>query len=351
MDQEKAVSELQKEIDKIDFAGGLIETPTPETPEPKPAEKEEPATPAETPESEKETPVKEESPAAEVPESTPEKVEESKADEPKTEAIPDSHYRAALHMGYKPEEIGELYDANPALALKTLAKCYEQVNATSRQLGELGQKARQLKETPAAQPQPQPQPQPSRKDAVMKKLREKYEDDPIIDLIGELIPDQTPVPEVKGFKPQTPEPAPQPNIDQEIAVRQQINTFFSADEMDVYGDFYGKTAQTGAWDTLTPGQRANRIEVCNRAQNILDGAEMAGMRISAAEALERAHLEVAAPMAEQIVRERIVKSVQKRAAGVTLKPSGSKTPDAKGGKYNKEQAIADVAAEVKKVFG
>jgi hypothetical protein len=109
--------------------------------------------------------------------------------------------------------------------------------------------------------------------------------------------------------------------------------------MDVYGDFYGKVGQTGAWDTLTPGQKANRIEVCNRAQMILDGAAMTGMQMSAAEALERAHLEVAAPMAEEIVRERIVKSVQKRAAGVTLKPSGSKTPAPTG--YNKEQAIAE----------
>jgi hypothetical protein len=55
-------------------------------------------------------------------------------------------------------------------------------------------------------------------------------------------------------------------------------------------------------------------------------------------------------MAEQVVRERIVKSVQKRAAGVTLKPSGTATPPAKG-QYNKEQAVQDVKAEISKVFG
>ena len=342
LDAEKAAQELSAEIEKIDFAGGLTPAAsTPATPEPKPAEKEEPATPVETPEAEKE-----ETPAAEVPESTPEKVEETKADEPKADelpAIPDSHYRAALHMGWKPEEIGDLYDKSPDLALKALAKCYEQVNAASKQLGELGQRARQLQDRSQTAA-----PQASRKEAAIKKLKEKYEDDPIIDILGELLPDTQAIPEIKGFKSQTPAP---PNIDQEIAVRQQINTFFGADEMDVYDDFYGKTTQTEAWDMLTPGQRANRIEVCNRAQNILDGAALAGMSISVAEALERAHLEVAAPMVEQFVRERIVKSVWKRAAGVTLKPSGSKTPESKTGVYNKEQAITDVGAEIKKVFG
>jgi hypothetical protein len=251
-------------------------------------------------------------------------------------------------MGWTAEEVGALYDQNPDLALKTLAKCHEQVNAASKQLGELGQRARQLKDQPPAAPAPQA----SRKEAVMKKLKEKYEDDPIIDLIGELIPDAVPVPEIRGFKPQPAEPVAdqQAEIERQVAVRQQINVFFAADEMDTYGEFYGKTTQTGDWQNLTPGQRANRIEVCNRAQAILDGAAFSGMQMGAAEAMERAHLEVTAPLAEQFVRERIVKSVQKRAKGITLKPSGSKTP-APTGEYNRNQAVREMGAELKKVFG
>lgn len=345
-DQDKATKELQKELDSIDFAGGREDAPTPVKAPSAPAEKQEPSIPSDAPEVGKDVPASEEVAAEEAPESTPATGDGKPAGD--TKAIPDSHFRAALHMGWKPEDIGELYDKSPEVALKTLAKCYEQVNATSRQLGELGQRARQLKEQPPQQPQPQPQ-QPGRKESLLKKLKEKYEDDPIIDILGELIPDQTPTPE----RPRQRQPEPQytlPSIDQEIAVRQQINTFFTADEMDVYQDFYGTTSQAGGWDTLTPGQRANRLEVCNRAQNILDGAAMAGMQVSTAEALERAHLEVAAPMAEQFVRERIVKSAQKRAAGVVLKPSSTKTP-AQAGAYNKEQAIKDVSAEINKIFG
>jgi len=348
MGDEKAVAELKTAIDAIDFDGGLTSvSATPATPEQKPAE-ETPSTlvtPTKSDPVEKETPVVVETlaekPAEEEVESTPAKTEESPADD--KPAIPDSHYRAAVHMGMKAEEIGELYDQSPELALKALAKCYEMVNASSKQLGELGQQARRLKE-----PAPVTPVQPSRKEAVMKKLKEKYEDDPIIDLIGELIPDApAPRPAVQPVQQQPPERS----IDEEIAVRQTINTFFGADDMKPYEDFYGKAGQAGDWTHLTGGQVANRRETCNRAQLILDGAEATGMKMSAAEALERAHLEVAAPMVEQVVRQRIVKSVQKRAAGVTLKPSGSRTPAPAAGAYNHEQAVQEVGAELKKVFG
>lgn len=348
-DNDKAVEELQKTIDSIDFAGGV----EPSTPAAEPKEPAAEPAPIPKPEAKPEPKPQDAAPAPAEPKesaggeepATPESGEPKPADEPK--AIPDSHYRAALHMGWKPEDIGELYDKSPEVALKTLAKCYEQVNATSKQLGELGQRARQMREQPPAAPAA---PQPSRKEAVMKKLKEKYEDDPIIDLLGELIPDTVPVPEIRGFKSESPAPQA-PTVDQEIAVRQQINTFFTADEMDVFQDFYGTTSQAGDWSMLTPGQKANRIEVCNRAQNILDGATMAGMQVSTAEAMERAHLEVTAPIAEQFVRERIVKSAQKRAAGVTLRPSGSKTPAPAAGQYNKEEAVKEMGAELKKVLG
>jgi hypothetical protein len=341
------VEELAAEIDKIDFGGGLAPASTPASAEEK-ATEEKPPTPAPTEKSAEETKevkteeqTQTEKPAEGETSTSPESAETKADDRP---AIPDSHYRAAIHVLKLPADqaaakIGALYDADPELALQWLAGCYEQVNATSKQLGELGQRARQLREQPVAALA-----QPSRKEAVMKELRKKYEDDPIIDLIGELIPDAPVAPR---------QPAPQPasqevEVERQVAIRQEINNFFGADEMGVYGDFYGKA---GDWQQLTPGQRANRIEVCNRAQAILDGAAFSGMQLNTAEALERAHLEVAAPQAEQFVRERIVKSVTKWAKGVTLKPSGSKTPAPAGGTYSKDQAIQEMGAELKKVFG
>ena len=47
-------------------------------------------------------------------------------------AIPDNHYRAAVHQGWKPEDIKELYDSNPKLALKTLKKIHEDSHQVSQ---------------------------------------------------------------------------------------------------------------------------------------------------------------------------------------------------------------------------
>ncbi|MEN6333486.1 MAG: hypothetical protein ABFE01_04445, partial [Phycisphaerales bacterium] len=147
----KEITELQTEIDKIDFEGGLDESPTPAPAPVEPAAKSEPTSEPEVkPEPEPQDAVPTKAKPKELT-ATDDPTPEPKTDEPaaeETKAIPDSHYRAALHMGYTPEEIGALYDANPDLALKTVAKAYESVNAVSRQLGELGQRARQIREQP-----------------------------------------------------------------------------------------------------------------------------------------------------------------------------------------------------------
>jgi hypothetical protein len=88
-----------------------------------------------------------------------------------------------------------------------------------------------------------------------------------------------------------------------------------------------------------------------RAQLMLDGAEATGIKLSAVEAMERAHLEVSAPITSQIVREQIKASVVKRAKGVTLKPSAGKTPPAKGEAYNEQEHIKEVGVQLKSIFG
>ena len=337
--------ELQVAIDAIDWAGGPgLETPAPATPEATPVEPaaaEDPTLTVPKEETPKET-------IAEPEAATPETPAEPTAEEPpakETPAIPDSHYRAALHANWTAEEIGKLMDTDPDLALKTFAKLHESYNASSKQLGELGQKMRQLKDKETAGA-----PTPSQAPAVdewEKKLREKYEDDPIVELVieqrRELKQKREPV--------ESPRSDPQRDIETEIAQRQQINQFFAGDEMSVFKDHYGKTGSTENWQNLTPAQIQHRKEVCDQAQIILDGAAMAGLQISSAEALERAHVQLTAPMAAQFVRDRIVQSVQKRAKGVTLKPSSSKTPEPTGGTYNKTKAIETVANLQKKIFG
>ena len=266
-------------------------------------------------------------------------------------ALIDSHYRAAQRMGMSPGEISDLYDASPELAERTIAKCYEMVNAESERLGKLGIATQKAQATPAPQLQPQ-QPADDRVSKLIAKVKDHYDgDDPMAEVLTELLKDRQPASQPQPQQRQEPE-IPQRTVDEEIASRQQINTFFADPELESYDELYGKNSSAlGDWSHLTPGQRANRVETCNRAQVILYGAAAAGMEMGTAEALERAHLEVAAPMAEQIIRTRLVNSAKKRAKGVTLVPGGKRPAASATGNYDHKQAIDNVGARIKEVLG
>jgi hypothetical protein len=80
-------------------------------------------------------------------------------------------------------------------------------------------------------------------------------------------------------------------------VRGQINTFFSSGTMRDYEDLYGTTTRLCEdWSRLTPTQQANRGAVCNRAQEILDDAVLAGVQMNVAQALWKGHSEVLASL-------------------------------------------------------
>jgi len=144
---------------------------------------------------------------------------------------------------------------------------------------------------------------------------------------------------------------PTRSVDEEIASRQQIGTFFGSPDLEAYAELYGENESAlGGWDHLTPGQKANRVEVCNRAQVILYGAAAAGMEMGTAEALERAHLEVAAPMVERVFRSRITKSAKRREKGVTLRPSGQRPSERSGGEHNHKESVAEMGQALNAVF-
>ena len=356
---DNAVKDLQAEIDKIDFDGGLAPgdvtsaASTQDPPVVKPEASDEP-TPEPEPEPKDADPEPEPEPGEADPEPTPQDDDSEEDDKP---ALPDSHYRAAIRMGMTAEEISELYDASPATAVKAVAKCFEMVNRASQQLGALGRAAQQAQQKPQSGPQPQPQPEPqgsSRVNKLIEKVRDHYDgDDPMAEVLVELLKDRQPQAQPQPQPEPQSQGIPQRTVDEEIAARQQINTFFADEDIKPYEELYGTNSSTlGGWSHLTPGQRANRVEVCERAQMILYGAAAVGDQMGTAEALERAHLEISAPMAEQIVRSRIVSSAKRRERGLTLRPNSDRPPSStKPGEYDKGQAVDEMKAELKKVFG
>ena len=268
--------------------------------------------------------------------------------------LPDNYFRAAQHQGWTPEEIAELYDQNPKQAIKTFGKIYESTNNLSQQFAAAGRVAIELerkKVQPAAQPQMVEQ-----KPAVdVEKLRKQYEDDPFGTMV-ELVKSATQKPESTVTPQATPttQPESRQTFEEDMAILQQLNQFFGAEDMESYGDFYGasKDASGNAlydYGLLSPGQRANRQAVVNLADQIISGAELQGQQMSVAQGLELAHLAVTRPMTESVIRGKIVSAVKKRNKGITLKPSGAKTlPDSAtgGGQKTEEQLEIDTAARL-----
>lgn len=282
--------------------------------------------------------------AADDSDSTPEDSDDEPADDDTEEedkpAIPDNYYRAAVHQGWTPEEIKDLYDANSELALKTLKKLYEDTNKVSQVFAQKGRLAAQQVQ-PQSQQQPQQQVVAKTQTVDMEKLKERYEDDPF-GAMAELIKATV------GQQPQAVVEAPQTQpttvqdqnalFEQYLTNRETVSKFFNAKDMAEYNSVYGSEK-----DGLLPGHQANRQAVLEMADAIIDGMKVDGKEINIVDALTRAHLIVSAPMTTQIVRNKLVQSAKKREKGMTLRSSKSKTQTSKTTKGQKsdEQRVAD----------
>jgi len=357
---QNAVDELQAHIDAIDFDGGPASAgtvvPAASTQDPPAADPKADGEPTRTPDPKLDpTPVSDDGVADTEADPEPTRENGDGGEEDGKPALPDSHYRAAIRMGMTTEEISELYDQSPATAVKTLAKCYEMVNKTSQQLGALGRAVHKNQTTvPNAPAQPaQESPPDARINKLIERIRDHYDspDDPMAEVLIEVLKDRAqPKPQPQA-QPSQPE-IPGRSLEEEIAARQQINVFFGSEDLEPYQELYGSNSgDLGDWRHLSQIQRDNRVEVCERAQMILYGAAATGMEMSTAEALERAHFEIAAPMAEEVVRNRMITSAKKRERGLTLKPNGSRSLDRSGdSKFNKKEAVDEVASKLREVF-
>lgn len=317
-----------------------------------------------TPEPEVEEPAEDETP---TPEPEVNEVEVKKDDEvvakdgdadkgeeesDETPPLSEAYYRAAIHRGWKPEDVDDLYKNNPELCNRTLGNIYESVNRSSKEFAALGRahKVQQQTPQPAAQPAPQPAPQ---SDVNLVKLREEYPEGPLVDMV-ETLQRQN-----RDFQSKLDELSRQPapaisQVQQREAqlTRQQIEEFFESEDIKQYTDFYG-TVPKGTiepWkEVLTPGQLANRWGVVEMMDQIVTGATAFGQEMTVVDGMNRAHLSVSEPIRETVIREKIKKAVVKRNSGITLEPSNAVTSEPK---IKTEKDLEAVTEErLRKLFG
>lgn len=312
---------------------------------------EEEETSTETDEESEETTPEEEDEESEEAVVEKEKEKSATEDEP---AIPESLYRAAEHNGLSAEEIADHWKANPELAEKMFDRMRQDTVKMNKQYCELGRARKQASEEYAEQSAATQIPTRPKSYVDINKAREEFGDgaaELISTLDQALVRQAGEIAEIKSTtaSPRTQGAAAQ---DRSMAINTQIGNFFGHDNMRVYDDFYGPSVDANGnpypdWSHLTPGQEANRSAVTNKAADYQAGVAIRGTEVTVGEALAEAHTIISENVKVETIRKGIIKSVQKKAKGVTLRPTKTKVkpeaPKLKRGEKMTESKVYSTA--------
>ncbi len=331
----------------------------PSTPESEPKEEPDSTSDKESDEESETDPQKDDSEPASESESESDSTDKDDSDSEDTADDDDvkltqAEIRAAIHSGWKIDDINELAKENPELAKRTCAKMLDDTNSLSQAFAKLG---RESKEKPEEKPEVK---KTEFKSVDIGQLKEKYgDDDPVIDLfeqqqemlkttVARLDSVEAAALSASTTKVDTAQARADKEVD--VATAQQIEGFFNDPEMVVYGEFYGEIKKGSKdWNNLTITQLTNRQDLVGQAGDIMAGAKERGTEMELSVALDKAHLMATVEVREQVIRKDIKSKSKKRAAGITLKPSSSSKPSGSG-ELTMEKAEANASVRLHKVF-
>lgn len=259
--------------------------------------------------------------------STPEVDEDGKGSKGGTVTIPDAFVRAAIHQGWKQEDVDDLIEKQPDLALTALSNLYNSTINASKDWSALG-RARIEQERAAAEADTVEQTSPSMTPSEIKKLKEDYSDDPAVMKL------------VTNVEQEAARPKPKVNVEQPVdryatataranaaanaSIDARVDTFFSSDALTPYEEYYGKLKLSQTVNDLTNGQQEHRLAVLEEGECIMTGKRMRNLNPTVEEVLAEAHLVVTEPIREQVIRNNLKKSATKRKKSMTFRPSKSK---------------------------
>ncbi|MBW8002547.1 MAG: hypothetical protein FVQ80_11075 [Planctomycetes bacterium] len=267
--------------------------------------------------------------------------------------LSDAYYRAAINSGMEEKEIVEFYATNPDLAEKTFAKLYDNMNSLTNEYAALGKHKKEQAAGGDKVQNTDSDDKSSFEKIDLAKLKEEFPEDSLVDVIGKM-QDQ-----MEGMSNELKSRPVNTNTDNSALENEkvkriagQIESFFNSEDTQRFAVMYGTVNKPDTdWLGLLPSEQVNRVAVCERAEEIVTGAEVLGRELEFSEALERAHLEISKPMQDQIIRDDIMAKVVKRSKGITLKPSSKSSVENTDEKPTGEKdVIANADARLRKVF-
>lgn len=262
-------------------------------------------------------------------------------------AVPDSYLRAAIHQGWKKEEVEELWKDDPEKAERLLKANLTATNNLSNQWSQLGQQqmgTQAPSAAPAATPNtPTPEANTKFTGLDLGKLKGQYDDDGLIDDVIKPLNDLLINMNKKLESVETKQTQDsQSNSDRQAvankeksdAVNLQINGFFDSLQSKELKTFYG----TGSdWSKFEGNQAENRMKLLEQADQIKAGAAYQGKEITNEAAMDLANLILSSHLAEQKIISGIKNSLTKRERSMSLKPSGSRASSINDGKKDKSE--------------
>ena len=297
-----------------------------------------------------ETPV-EEKPVEETP--AEEKVVEEKPVEEavaaKASTLPAAYVRTAKARGWEDQEIADFAKANPALAMKTFERMHVSRTQEINEWAELGRKVRQAPVAPAGAPvqpvvAPAQAPVSSLQPIDIPAMVQKFGNQELIEalagpmnatiaMLGPIVRDA-----ISSQK--------QVQETQKETLGKTIQGFFTGADMAPYKETYGGKAHT-----LTKEQIESRHAVLETADALIAGARFQGRNLSVEDALTMAHDSVSSASKETVIRDSLRKSIVKRGAAITLKPTAIGRRAAGGPPKDRAELLGRTATRLSEVFG
>ena len=241
--------------------------------------------------------------------------------------LPEAYLRCAVHQGWEKEDALDFFKREPEHALKTFGNIYNSTNKLSEHWAEFGRTAvdaRNKKLEAEASGNEE-------KGSDVEKLLDAAEDlDPAVVTVLKALDARNKKLEATVHKMAS---APGKNVNAEYervrataddAKTREIHGFFQSNTMKSYDKFYGVLEAHQEPDDLTASQRKHRWSVMEKADLMITGARMQGRELTAAEALEAAHLLVTEPIREQVIVEKLKATATKRKKGHLFRPSNSR---------------------------
>ena len=234
--------------------------------------------------------------------------------------LPAAYRRSLKAYEWTDDEIDNALKNGGDGFVNSAAKIHATRSKEVAQWAELGRKAKAQQQAPST---PQPSTSVAADNGVLAPidpvaLKKVYGDEPLIDrLVTPLNAaisrinafTQKHIPVIEQYQQQSQQAA-------QDSLTKSVDSFFADSSLKEFHDHYGKESSK-----LSPEQTQARIKVLEMADALVGGANVQGRRLGLNEALQLAHDATSSDVKTQTVRQQIASDLQKRQAGMTLRPS------------------------------